>query len=247
MWSLFSRPELKFRVAKFRVDRLVSLGALCEAAFQLRRLARSDRAYPFDWWITPLAAVAPVLEAGAGAVFARERIVKVADYDGAPALYSRLSGTVHLHEFPAGTDILALDEAEIAARLVPKYDALHGRMEREAAQGTTLFVRQCLPAHDPQGEALEEAVDGLYAALSRLAGAPLLLLLDYEPVRPRPWLITARVPACRDHNDLGSRRGWNHVFHKAGIAVGRSGGRFGFNDLVETFASAPKTKTKSKR
>lgn len=242
MWSLFSRPE-----PKFRVDRLVSLGALCEAAFQLRRLARSDRAYPFDWWITPLAGVVPVLEAGAGAVFAPEQIVKVADYDGTPALYSRLGRTVHLHEFPAGTDILALDESQIAARLVPKYDALQERMVREAARGTTLFVRQCLPAHDPQGEALEEAVDALIAALTHVAGEPLLLLLDYEPVRPRPGLITATVPAFRDRNDLGSRRGWNQVFRTGGIAVGRKGGRFGFDDLVETFATPSKSKSKSKR
>ncbi|MFG1349705.1 DUF1796 family putative cysteine peptidase [Xanthobacter autotrophicus] len=218
------------------MDRLVSLGALCEVAFQLRRLARSDRADPFDWWISPLSAVVPVLEAGAGAVFAPEQIVKIADYDGTPALYSRVGGTVHLHEFPAGTDVLALPETEIAARLVPKYEALHRRMVREAAQGTTLFVRQCLPAHDPRGEALEDAIDLLFAALSRFAGAPLLLLLDYEPVRPRPWLITATVPACRDHNDLGSRRGWNQVFRTCGIAFGRRGGRFGFDDLVETFA-----------
>ncbi|MFG1212330.1 DUF1796 family putative cysteine peptidase [Xanthobacter flavus] len=217
-------------------DRIVSLGSVCEVAYQVRRLARSERAYPFDWWVTPLGSVLKVLEAGAPAVFEAAQLMKVPDYGGERAFYSRLSGTVHRHEFPAGEDYLALDEAEMARRLIPKYEALQARLMGDCAEGTTLFVRKCLPEHDPNDEALEETIDHLHGALAAFAADPRLLLLDYGPVRPRPWLMTASVPRLRDHNDLGSKRGWNRTFRTLGIAC-RSGRKFRFDDLIETLES----------
>ncbi|UJX45409.1 hypothetical protein D7006_12295 [Xanthobacter sp. YC-JY1] len=215
-------------------DRIVSLGSVCEVAYQVRRLSRSERAYPFDWWVTPLDSVLKVLEAGAPAVFEAAQLMKVPDYGGDRALYSRLFGTVHRHEFPAGEDYLALDEAELARRLIPKYEALQARLVDDCAEGTTLFVRKCLPEHDPRDDRLEETIDHLHAALATFAADPRLLLLDYAPVRPRPWLMTASVPRLRDHNDLGSERGWNRTFRALGIAC-RSGKKFRFDDLIETF------------
>lgn len=232
MWSFFRRPA-----PALVPHRIVSLGAVCEVAYQVRRLTRSERAYPFDWWVTPLASVLKVLEAGAPAVFEAANLMKVPDYGGVPALYSRLSGTVHRHEFPAGEDYLALGEAEMAERLIPKYEALQARLVDDCAEGTTLFVRQCLPAHDPKDDALEETLDQLHAALATFAADPRLLLLDYAPVRPRPWLMTASVPRLRDHNDLGSRRGWNRTFRTLGIAC-RPGRKFRFDDLTETLESS---------
>jgi len=211
-------------------DRIVSLGSVCEVAYQVRRLSRSERAYPFDWWVTPLGSVLKVLEAA--------NLMKVPDYGGSRALYSRLSGTVHRHEFPAVEDYLALDEAEMARRLIPKYEALQARLVDDCAEGTTLFVRKCLPQHDPKDEGLEETIDHLHAALATFAADPRLLLLDYAPVRPRPWLVTASVPRLRDHNDLGSERGWNRTFRALGIAC-RSGRKFRFDDLIETLESSP--------
>ncbi|QRG05252.1 hypothetical protein EZH22_19405 [Xanthobacter dioxanivorans] len=229
MLNMFNRAA-----PRLLADRIVSLGALCEVAFQVRRLSRAEQAYPFDWWITPLAGVAPVLEAGAAAVFAPQEIVKVSDYGGKAALYSRLGGTVHLHEFPAGEDFLALSEEAISGRLVAKYAMLQERMVSTCRTGTTLFVRQRLREHDPQGPALEAALDRLFGCLSTLAADPRLLLLDYAPVAPRPWLVTAQIPAYRDHNDLGSRRGWNATFRACGIACPPSGTRFRYDDLTAT-------------
>ncbi|MEP9353267.1 DUF1796 family putative cysteine peptidase [Xanthobacter sp. KR7-65] len=193
MWPFSRRPA-----PRILADRIVSLGGLCEVAYQARRIGRSETAYPFDWWITPLARVAPVLEAGAAAQFAAADLEKLADYGGKRALYSRRAGTIHLHEFPAGEDFLALDVAEISARLVPKYEALDSRLRAACASGTTLFVRQRLSDHDPEGADLEEDLDRLWSALRLLAADPRLLLLDYPPVRPRAGQITAAVPRFRD-------------------------------------------------
>lgn len=217
-------------------DRIVSLGALCEVAYQVRRLTRSERAYPFDWWVTPLGSVLKVLEAGAPAVFQASKLMKVPDYGGTPALYSHLSGTIHLHEFPAGEDFLAMEEAEMARRLIPKYESLQARLLADCAQGTTLFVRQCLPAHDPKAEALEAAIDGLHARLQTFAANPLLLLLDYAPVKQRPWLLTATVPRLDDCADTGSPRGWDRTFRSLGISC-RRGEAFRFDDLRETMVA----------
>lgn len=214
-------------------DRIVSLGALCEVAYQVRRLSGSDRAYPFDWWVTPLGSVMKVLDAGAPAVFEAAQLMKVPDYGGHPALYSHLSGTIHLHEFPAGEDFLALEEAEMAQRLIPKYQALHARLLGDCAQGITLFVRQCLPEHDPKNEALEAAIDSLHVKLCTIAADPRLLLLDYAPVRPRPWLRSATVPRLKDCTDVGSSRGWDRAFRSTRISC-QGGDAFRFDDLRET-------------
>ncbi|VFU07537.1 conserved protein of unknown function [Methylocella tundrae] len=217
------------------VDRIISLGALCEVAFQGRRLGRSGRAYPFDWWITPLPSVSIVLDQGAAACFAPEQIMKVPNYGGEPALYSYLSRTVHLHEYGKNVDFLALDVETIAERLQEKYTALHARLLADCATGTTLFVRQRLHEHDPTGQDLEDSLERLCAQLAAIAIDWRLLLLDYEPVRPRERLIEAHAPRLRDANDLGSEKGWSALFRACRIVCRRSARQFSWNDLQESF------------
>jgi len=190
------QPFWRFRsraAPRLSVDRAISLGGLCEVAFQLRRLSRSGRAYVFDWWITPLSAVSIALNEGAASAFSPKFLVKVPNYDGLPALYSRLTATVHLHEYAKTADFLALDVEAIAATLQEKYAALHARLLADCRAGTTLFVRQRLDRHDPRGPDLENALDRLCAQLASIAPDHRLLLLDYEPVRPRERLIQATV------------------------------------------------------
>jgi Putative papain-like cysteine peptidase (DUF1796) len=230
LWGFHSQPA-----RRLIVDRVISLGGLCEVAFQLRRLSRSGRAYAFDWWITPLTSVSIVLEHGAACVFAPQFLVKVPDYGGLPALYSRLTATVHLHEYAKTTDFLALDVETIAATLRSKYNALHARLLADCGAGPTLFVRQRLDEHDPRGKDLEDTLDRLCAQLTSIADDHRLLLLDYEPLRPRERLIQAAVPRLRDLNDLGSRKGWNALFRALGIDCRRSGQGFSYDDLQASF------------
>ncbi len=232
MWPFPSGVE-----PKLIVDRIVSLGALCEVAYQARRLSKSSRAYPFDWWDTPLPGVLKVLETGSAAVFSVPHIVKLPREAGAlPAFYSSLSGTVHQHEIPRGEDVLALDEAEISRRLVPKYTALHARLVADCSTGATLFVRQRKPVNDPDGAALESMIDALHEALSAFAPDCRLLFVDHAPVAARPWLIQAQVQRHADWTDLGSNRGWDEMFQSLGILCRSSEDHFRFDDLRETFA-----------
>ena len=43
-------------------DEIVSLGNHCRVAYNLRRTFGIARAYPFDWWITPVQALIAFLE-----------------------------------------------------------------------------------------------------------------------------------------------------------------------------------------
>ncbi|WP_395667100.1 DUF1796 family putative cysteine peptidase [Methylocella sp.] len=230
------RPPFLSPAPTLVFDRLISLGGACETAFQARRLARSGRAYPFDWWIAPLDSVAIALDHGPAACFAPEHLLAVADYGGAPALYSRLSQTVHLHEFAKGEDVLALAPDAIAAKLQPKYEALGARLRDDCAQGATLFLRQRLGDRDPSGAALEAALDALMERLGRLSNDWRLLLLDYEPAAARPNLLQGQAERLRDANDLGSRKGWTALFRRLGIACRRAERRFSIEDLRASFS-----------
>lgn len=222
---------------KLVVDRIISLGALCEVAYQARRLSKSSRAYPFDWWDTPFAGLLRTFEAGSPEVFSPTHIAKLPTQAGSlPAFYSNFSGTLHQHELPIGENLLALDEAEISRRLVPKYTALHARLVEDCSTGVTLFVRQRKPVHDPEGAALAAIADELQKALSAFSPDFRLLLLDYDPISPRPWLLQARIQRHPDWTDLGSNRGWDEMFRSRGIACRNPDGDFRFDDLTETFA-----------
>ena len=231
MCSFFRPPRAKLPVA-----RIISLGGLCEVAYHVRRKSRSGRAYPFDWWDTPFAGLLVALDANPSEIFSPANIAKMPDARGCSNIFhSRLTHTIHQHEFARSSISSELDEAEISRRLVPKYEALRARLWSDCATGPTLFVRQRRANFDFEGEALEAALDRLHTLLSGFAADPRLLLLDYAPVAPRPWLIEAQVPRYRDCNDLGSRRGWNEVFQRHGIVCDSTSSRFGFDDLKETF------------
>jgi len=56
-------------------DRFISLGRTCEVAFHIRRRLGLERAYPFDWWITPLSAIAPLLRSGFDLDISRDNLM----------------------------------------------------------------------------------------------------------------------------------------------------------------------------
>ncbi|MFG1419223.1 DUF1796 family putative cysteine peptidase [Xanthobacter sp. V0B-10] len=219
-----------------RFDRMVSLGGNCEVAYQLRCFSGSDRAYPFDWWVLPLGGLPALLDAGADAAFALGHLSRVDEYDGVPALYSRLGGTVHMHEFRH--DEAGLDQPleAISAALQEKYAALDRRLRADCAQGHTLFVRNHLPGTDPgTPEALAPVLEALHARLSRLSPGYRLLLVGHPPVPAHPALLQAPAPRLPGHRGLGSRLGWTLMLWRLGVRAARRG-EADHSDLAATFA-----------
>lgn len=74
IWPFPRSPE-----PKLVVDRIISLGALCEVAYQARRLSKSSRAYPFDWWDTPLAGLLRALKLGITSASGEKHVTVGAD------------------------------------------------------------------------------------------------------------------------------------------------------------------------
>ena len=79
------------------VDRVISLGTNCEIAFNLRRHFGIERAYPFDWWFTPLDAVASVLASRFAVDIDRDNLQAVG---GGRSILNRKYRILHHHDFP---------------------------------------------------------------------------------------------------------------------------------------------------
>lgn len=227
------RAALSFTRQRIHVDRMISLGGRCEVAYQLRRIGTTERAYPFDWWITPLDALPRILSGGTSSLFEAAQIHKLPDYGGRAGVYSHYARTVHLHEFAHGEDGLALSIAEISERLGNKYEALYRRMIGEVAQGRTLFVRQFLDGHDPQSaRGLESLIDYLEVELARLTSDYLLLLVGYCEISPRPRVLQSRL-GLSSANGLGSNWSWTTMM-RANVISCRRGTRWSSTDLFRT-------------
>jgi hypothetical protein len=79
------------------VDRVISLGTNCEITFNLRRFFGAERAYPFDWWFTPLDAVAPVLLSRFALEIDRANLQVVG---AGRSILNRKYRILHHHDFP---------------------------------------------------------------------------------------------------------------------------------------------------
>lgn len=223
-----------------RKDRIISLGGRCEVAYQLRRLTGSDRAFPFDWWITPLRSLPNILREGPAAVFDEKYIRVLPDYDGHPAIYSHLGyseqkgGTIHLHEFSRSENFLEMPLKDISARLVEKYTALEERIVRAGLEGPVTFVRKFMVGHDPEDPAhLTRLLDEIEPLLREIAPNYELLLLNYCEIPPRKGVIQRNVTVYDDVTEHGSNRGWEELFKE--LARRRKSKRFGdMSDLLQT-------------
>lgn len=219
--------------AHHRIDRMISLGGRCETAFQLRRLGGASRAFPFDWWITPLAGVASLLRADPSDVFATKNLFFVDEYDGGAALYCHFAGTVHLHETSPRNRLGEFHAETLSHMLIVKYERLFERMRDRAVKGRTLFVRQRLPDHDPNGKAeLERCIADIDTALAEICQDHLLLLVDYPAVEAGPRVLQANCVASRNH-DLGINWRWTWMLARRGLMC-RSRARANMDDLFDT-------------
>jgi hypothetical protein len=87
--------HISFRGLVF--DRVISLGSNCEVTANLRRYFRLERAYPFDWWITPLASVRILLENKFEDLFNPDNLIVTEDLG---SVVNKKYNLLHHHDFP---------------------------------------------------------------------------------------------------------------------------------------------------
>jgi hypothetical protein len=216
-----------------RIDRVISLGGDCEVAAQARRASGSDRAYPFDWWTTPLESVPRLLTSRFRHVFEVEYLSKRQDV--IPVLDSSYGLTSHIHEFRHGEDFLSYDMEAISRRLTEKYRFLSARFFEDCSRGTTLFIRRNVHYDPADRERLERSVSEIRDILGQVCPSFYLLLTGYEPgLSTCERVLQRNVTRYDDAKHLGSDRGWDEMLATLPFSFVRQGNSPGMIDLTST-------------
>lgn len=108
-------------------DLVFSLGPNCRNTWNLRHHFEFDRAYPFDWWITPAKSMLALLDRDRPFQVELSDLVVTEPEDGTNSVYNRRLNLLHHHDFDrAGGLVLPITEAAVA-KLNAKYTALFTR------------------------------------------------------------------------------------------------------------------------
>lgn len=204
-------------------DHIISLGGHCQTAYQIRRHFGTDKAYPFDWWVTPTKALVELLESGFVDIF-REEHMKIVQEDTGPAVMCGKYGLMHYHDF---------DEAKINGVYSPylvrtkcaqnnsKFSYLITRLLN--LSGKVLFVRfshgwvqfyEHTTMFDE--ELLTRFMNAMRAMLPNVE-VNFLLLNDYNnhaglDGNPFPGVYTSVVNNYDEKLWYGSNQGWGELF-----------------------------------
>lgn len=203
-------------------DAIISLGAACKTAANIRRYFGNDRAFPFDWWITRPHGVGKILRADFHGMM-NPQFLERRTLGDADTVYDHQFEVTYHHEFPrdeAGK-IVADYQRHIPRRL-ERLRALAERMNRICSTSRVLFVRQ--EAAAPEAEAAARAVAIQWLGLFREKwpqGHADLLLLDAHDVRDTSHLDTGtvyfdRVPIVTE-GTTWQIRGYTELFDRWGF------------------------------
>ncbi|UTV56513.1 DUF1796 family putative cysteine peptidase [Burkholderia arboris] len=204
-------------------DHIISLGGHCQTAYQIRRHFGTDKAYPFDWWVTPTKALVELLESGFVDIF-REEHMKIVHEDSGPAVMCNRYGLMHYHDF---------DEAKINGVYSPylvrskcaqnnsKFAYLISRLLN--LSGKVLFVRFShgwvqFYEHTTMfnEELLTRFMNAMRAMLPNV-DVNFLLLNDYNnheglDGNPFPGVYTSVLNNYDEKLWFGSNQGWDELF-----------------------------------
>ena len=123
-----------------RFDKVISIGASCQIAHQVRRLwPQQQEAYPFDWIVTPYKALLKTLgDNFAGFVCGDYLELKTNSEGKITHIENTKSGVQFYHDFPCSVDFISH-----LVTVKKKYDFLIGRWREMIASGSNvLFIRQ---------------------------------------------------------------------------------------------------------
>jgi len=112
-------------------DLIISIGTNCEISFNIRNTFQIERAYPFDWWFTPIHSVADIL---------RDRFRLQIDDSNLEHVRTPESvlnikyGFLHHHDFPRESDLIRSDWRVHIPAVAEKYRALGERFFSDIEQ-----------------------------------------------------------------------------------------------------------------
>jgi len=205
-------------------DHIVGLGFDCRVAYNLRRTFGFDRAFPFDWWVTPLPALAAFLrEPSVERLYDPRHLRPFMARGGIFAIRNvRYDIELH-HEFPRGEDgLVKPDWADHIAQAKARSTYLWRRLLTLPTGSRLLFVRSCgaierktLPA-DEHRRLAEEVRLGLEAILP---GVDFELLLINSPARvDAPGVLSLRIDDPNKDDWRGTPELWTAGLRAKGLA-----------------------------
>jgi len=123
------------------VRKLISLGAACEVAFQLRQHSGDSTAHYFDWLITPGDGLLYILE-NDFPPFRRENLLLRNAGDRKGAVTDTLSRVVFHHQFPRHGKTIAADFLAAYDGFAMKFEHLAARFRATVQTHPVAFVRR---------------------------------------------------------------------------------------------------------
>ncbi len=214
-------------------EALISLGGLCQVAYQVEKRFGFRIKSPFDWLVTPLGAIERVLtDDGAG--FGQSVTMQ---FDGGTAVCDRY-GVAHHHDFPRTADYKAMVSAEALeacrAKHLHKYRSFIDFMRKGRR---TVFIR--LGGHlespaphpyvaDPKTVETEDLNRLCRTLEAKFPGLSFTLAFVYyeafTPVAIDPAALDPRVrvfalPTHPQSDWMGDTGAWGAIFDQLRIAI----------------------------
>lgn len=160
-----------------RYHNVVSIGSNCEVTWNIRNYFNVDRAYPFDWWMTPFKSMIELLDNRFSGLFKARNIYVPPDRK---TVIDKRYNLMYHHDFQRDADgLVVLDSIdEQLIKLKEKYEFLSHRFINELDGKEILFIR------------------------NRCGNDPVYLEGDYGDIRPKQCIeickkLTSVLPNAR--------------------------------------------------
>lgn len=230
-------------------DHIISLGARCQTAHQIRRYFGVQTPWPFDWWVTPTMSLIELLENDFDGLF-DPNCLEIGDGkapgDGKHWTLCRRTGVIHAHDFERDQVTWEIDMTKFPAMCAAnrvRYGAVIDWFRR--LEGRVLFVR-CGKGfnHRSVRDAYYsvETLNRLMAALDkRLPGVDARLLLlsgdMEEPADPDFDRTGIDAKITFDHADNSAATRWEGDDAAWDAVFERHGGRGLLRDHADAIAA----------
>jgi hypothetical protein len=205
---------------------VVPIGLSCRVSYQVRTYFRTQRAFPFDWWVTPIDGLTRYLaDPNPHRVYAAGALEEIVVDGHVTSVVAPEFGFQLFHEFPRQD--VGLPTRVVAPGWrdhIPQQRALHAqRLDRLLALDRPgrriLFVRDRLDVDGRGTETAADSVAALWSTLSsRWSRAAIELLLVNVPCdarAPQPgvrWVDFEDVRGETSEGWRGDTTGWTRAF-----------------------------------